>query len=162
VGLEFETSGSISFEPGPYEGHLLKMEKRSKQFTNKDEDGNDVVEDRSFIIWHFAIDEEGYEDVTLTTISSTSFGPKSKARRWAGNILRRKLADGEKVREDELKGRPVILNVDNEETERGTFAKVIDLSPVRSKKKAKQAASGETEPSAEEEVDMNNAFAEAS
>jgi hypothetical protein len=160
VGLEFETTGSISFEPGPYEGHLLKMESRSKQFTNKDEDGNDVVEDRSFIIWHFAIDEEGYEDVTLTAISSTSFGPKSKARRWAGSILRRKLADGEKVREDELKGRPVILNVDNEETERGTFAKVIDLSPVRSKKKAAQAApQEEPELSAEDKEAMNNAFA---
>jgi hypothetical protein len=53
----------------------------------------------------------------------------------------------------------VILNVDNEETERGTFAKVIDLSPIRSQKKAAQAApQEEPELSAEDEA-MNNAFA---
>lgn len=159
MGLEFETTGSISFEPGPYEGHLLRMEKRSKQFTNKDENGKEVVEDRSFLIWHFAIDEEGYEDVTLTAIRSVSFGPKSKARRWAGNILRKKLPDNVKLREDDLKGHPVVLNVDSEETERGTFAKVVDLSPVRSKRPAKQAApKEEPELSAEDEEAMNNAF----
>jgi hypothetical protein len=81
VGLEFKTTGSSSFEPGPYEGHLLRMEKRSKKFTNKEENGKEVIEDRSFLIWHFAIDEEGYEDATLTTTSSVSFGPNSKARR---------------------------------------------------------------------------------
>jgi hypothetical protein len=105
MGLEFETTGSISFEPGPYEGHLLKMDKRSKQFTDTDDDGNEEVKDRSFIIWNFGIDEEGYEDVTLTAVSSTSFGPKSKGRAWANAILRRKLEDGEKVREPQGQAR---------------------------------------------------------
>jgi hypothetical protein len=157
MGLEFETTGSFEFEPGTYEGHLIKMEKRFKKFMDAD---TGETEDRSFLIWYFAIDEEGYEDVTLTAISSVSFGPKSKARRWAGNILRKKLPDNVKVREDDLKGRPVVLNVDSEETERGNFAEVVDLSPVRSKRPAKQAApKEEPELSAEDEEAMNNAFA---
>jgi hypothetical protein len=160
MGLQFETTGSISFEPGPYEGHLIKMEQRSKQFVNKDEDGTEVKEDRSFYIWNFGIDEEGFEDVTLTAISSTSFGPKSKARAWANAILRRKLEDGEKFSEDDLKGKPVILTVENEETDRGTFAKVVGLAPVRSKKKtSKDGNRSDTVDLTEEELQqMEEAF----
>jgi hypothetical protein len=160
MGLEFEATGSISFEPGPYEGHLIKMEKRNKKFTKTEEDGGQVEEDRTFVIWNFGIDEEGFEDVTLTAISSASFGPKSKARAWANSILRRKLEDGEKVREEDLKGKPVILTVENEETERGTFAKVTGLAPVRSKKKpAKNGNNSDTVDLTEEELaDMEKAF----
>ena len=160
MGLEFEATGSISFEPGPYEGHLIKMEKHSKRFTNKQDDGTETTEDRSFVIWNFGIDEEDYEDVTLTAISSTSFGPKSKARQWANAILRRKLEDGEKVREEDLKGKPVILTVENEETDRGTFAKVTGLAPVRSKKKADVSSKQPEKPEfTEEEIaEMDDAF----
>jgi hypothetical protein len=158
MGLEFEATGSISFEPGPYEGHLLKMDKRSKQFTDTDDDGNEEVKDRSFIIWNFGIDEEGYEDVTLTAVSSTSFGPKSKARQWANAVLRRKLEDGEKVREEDLKGKPVILTVENEETDRGTFAKVAGLAPVRSKKKAGAKQPEKPEFTEEKIAEMDEAF----
>jgi hypothetical protein len=155
MGLEFEATGSISFEPGPYEGHLIKIEKRFKKFTTTEEDGTEVIEDRSFYIWYFGIDEEGFEDVTLTAISSTSFGPKSKARQWANAILRRKLEDGEKFNEEDLKGKPVILTIENEETERGTFAKVVGLAPVRSKKAPKQDEGGLSE---EQIKDIEDAF----
>lgn len=136
------------------------MEKRFKKFTNTNENGVEVVEDRSFIIWHFAVDEEGFEGVTLTAISSTSFGPKAKARRWAGAIRRKKYEDGEKVREDDLKGKPVILNVDLEENDRGMFAKVVDLSPVRSRKGAskKEDTPKGRELTEEDIQDMNDAL----
>ena len=133
-------TGSISFEPGPYEGHLIKMEQRSKQFVNKDEDGTEVKEYRSFYIWNFGIDEEGCEDVTLTAISSCSFGPKSKPRSWANAILRRKLGDHEKFNEDDLKNKPVMLSIEHEETDRGTFARITGLSPVRGRDRTKAEA----------------------
>jgi hypothetical protein len=142
MGMEFETTGSVEFEPGAYEGHLIRMEKKHKIFSVTDDEGNETKEDRSFYIWYFAVDEEGYEDVTLTAISSTSWGPKSKARRWAGYILGRKLGDNETVREDDMKNKPVMLNIDLEENDRGTFAKVTDLTPVR-KKGSKQQESEE-------------------
>jgi hypothetical protein len=129
--LEFEATGGVEWEPGPYEGCLLKIEKRFKMFTA--EDGS--TEDRNFLIWHFAIDEEGYENVTLTAVSSTSFGPKSKARAWANAILRRELEDGEKFTEDDLKNKPVVLNIVLKNKDRGTFAEVDSLAPVRKKVK---------------------------
>ena len=93
-----------------------------------------------FLIWYFAIDEEGYEDVTLTAISSCSFGPKSKPRSWANAILRRKLGDHEKFNEDDLKNKPVMLSIENEETDRGTFARITGLSPVRGRDRTKAEA----------------------
>lgn len=139
MGMEFETTGSVEFEPGAYEGHLIRMEKKHKIFSVTDDEGNETKEDRSFYIWYFAVDEEGYEDVTLTAISSTSWGPKSKARRWAGYILGRKLGDNEKFTEDEMKGKPVMLTIENEENDRGTFAKIVELAPVRKKGRASKA-----------------------
>jgi hypothetical protein len=137
MGLEFETTGSFEFEPGTYEGHLIKMEKRFKKFMDAD---TGETEDRSFLIWYFAIDEEGYEDVTLTAISSCSFGPKSKPRSWANAILRRKLGDHEKFNEDDLKNKPVMLSIENEDTDRGTFARITGLSPVRGRDRTKAEA----------------------
>jgi hypothetical protein len=131
MSLEFEVTGGVQWEPGVYEGHLLKIEKRFKMFTK--EDG--FTEDRSFLLWTFAIDEEGFENTTLTAVSSTSFGPKSKARSWAGAILRRDLEDGERISEDDLKGKPVMLNIVLKQKEKGTFAEVESLSAVRTKVK---------------------------
>jgi hypothetical protein len=129
MSLEFEATAGIQWEPGVYEGHLIKIEKRYKMFTS--EDG--TTEDRSFLLWTFAIDEEGYENLTLTAVSSTSFGPKSKARSWANAIFRRALADGEKFGAEDLYNRPVMLNITLRTKERGTFAEVESLSAVRTK-----------------------------
>jgi hypothetical protein len=131
MSLEFEVTGGVTWEPGVYEGHLLKIEKRFKMFPA--EDGS--TEDRIFLIWTFAIDEEGFENATLTAVSSTSFGPKSKARGWAGAILRRDLEDGEKISEEDLKGKPVMLNIVLRQKDKGTFAEVESLSAVRTKVK---------------------------
>jgi hypothetical protein len=130
--LEFETTSGVQWEPGPYEGHLTKIEKRFKQFRNE-EDG--TVENRDFLIWYFGIDEEGFENVTLTAVSSNSWGPKSKARAWANAILRRELEDGEKFTADDLYNKPVIINVVLKNKSNGTFAEVESLAPVRKKTK---------------------------
>jgi hypothetical protein len=145
MGQEWTTTGSVEFEPGAYEGHLLKIEKRQKVFVETDDDGNEVREDRSFLIWHFAVDEEGYENAVLTAVSSNSWGPKSKARQWAGYILRNKLDDGVTVREDDLKGKPVVLNIDLEDTPRGTFAKITSLAQVRSSREGRASSNKKAE-----------------
>jgi len=130
MSLEFEATAGVQWEPGVYEGHLIKIEKRYKIFTA--EDG--TTEDRAFLIWVFGVDEEeGFENVTITAVSSTSFGPKSKARSWANAILRRELADGERFGAEDLYNRPVLLNITLRTKERGTFAEVESLSAVRAK-----------------------------
>jgi hypothetical protein len=135
MGMDLSTTGSVSWE------YLIKLEKRHKVF---EKDGE--KEDRSFLIWHWGFSEEGFEDVTITSVSSAPpWGPKAKARKWAGAILRRTLGDDEKFNEDDLKGKPVILNIVLKETDRGTFAEVDSLSQVRSNKGSKQKGSKEAE-----------------
>jgi hypothetical protein len=166
MGLEFEAGKGIEWEPGSYEGYLIRIEKKFKQFTKVDEKtGAEEKEDRSFYIWYFGISEEGFEDVTLTAVSSTSFGPKSKGRAWANAILRRNLEDGEKFTEDDLKGKPVMLTITLKETDRGTFAEIAGLSPVRSKKKAgrsQDVSPKDRELSQKDLQDMEDALGEAS
>jgi hypothetical protein len=151
MGMDLSTTGGVEWEPGSYEGYLMKLEKRFKKFTTKNEEtGAEETEDRSFIIWHFGINEEGYEKVTLTAVSSAPpFGPKSKPRRWASAILRRTLGDDEKFNEDDLKGKPVMLNIFMKESDRGTFAEIESLSPVR-KGKASPTSKKEEAPKEEE------------
>jgi hypothetical protein len=140
--MDLSTKGGVEWEPGAYEGYLLKLEKRFKKFTETHDDGSETTEDRSFVIWAFGISEEGYENVTLTAVSSAPpWGPKCKPRKWANAILRRTLGDDEQFNEDDLKGKPVMLNVVLKETDRGTFAEIDSLSPVRSKKASSKDAS---------------------
>jgi hypothetical protein len=133
--MDLSTTGGVEWEPGAYEGYLFKLEKRFKKFTKVNEDGTEETEDRHFVIWHLGLSEEGFENVTLTAVSSAPpWGPKSKARGWASAILRRPLGDDEKFNEDDLKDKPVMINIFMKETDRGTFAEVASLTPVRKKK----------------------------
>jgi hypothetical protein len=83
MGMDLSTTGGVEWEPGAYEGYLMKLEKRFKKFTTKNEEtGVEETEDRHFVIWHLGVGEEGYENVTLTAVSSAPpWGPKSKARK---------------------------------------------------------------------------------
>jgi len=159
MGMDLSTTGGVEWEPGAYEGYLTKLEKRFKKFTlTNEETGAEETEDRHFVIWHLGVGEEGYENVTLTAVSSAPpWGPKSKARKWVNAILRRTLSDDEKFNEDDLKNKPVMLNVILNETDRGTFAEIDSLSPVRKGKassaaKKKKEAQEETAKEVEEQL----------
>jgi hypothetical protein len=153
LGMDLSTTGGVEWEPGAYEGYLFKLEKRFKKFTTVNEEtGVEETEDRNFVIWHLGLSEEGFENVTLTAVSSAPpWGPKSKARGWANAILRRTLGDDEKFNEDDLKDKPVMINIFMKETDRGTFAEVASLTPVRKKK------SGKTNNKREEKKDLTEA-----
>jgi hypothetical protein len=161
MGMDLSTKGGVEWEPGAYEGYLAKLEKRFKKFTTRNEDGTEETEDRSFVIWHLGLSEEGFENVTLTAVSSAPpWGPKAKPRKWASAILRRTLGDNEKFNEDDLKGKPVMLNVVLKETDRGTFAEIDSLSPVRSKGKGskKDETPKERELTEQDVEDMNKSL----
>jgi hypothetical protein len=71
----------------------------------------------------------------LTSLSGASFGYKingepAKARVYAQALLDRELENGEKFNEDDLLGCEVTLHVDNEETQRGTFARIVAVLPA--------------------------------
>ena len=127
--LSFTASGATKFVPGPYTGRLVNIEKKYKIAQNE----GGEREDRPYLRWIFEITDEGFEGKTLSVLSSTSFGVgpagPAKARRFAEAILGRELAVGENFTAEDLYDKPVILHVDNEKTGRGTFARIVEISP---------------------------------
>ncbi len=63
-----------------------------------------------------------------------NFGSRAKARQWAEALLGRRIESGESIDENDLIGKEGDLMVRPEETDRGTFAKVESVNPVRKKK----------------------------
>jgi len=70
-----------------------------------------------------------------------NFGPRTKARQWAEALLGRRIQSGESIDDADLIGKEGDLMVRLEETDRGTFAKVESVNPVR-RKKTKAVAEG--------------------
>jgi hypothetical protein len=115
--------------PGPYLGQLVKIEKKFKLV---EKDGE--REDRPYYRWIYEILEEGFEGQTLSVLTSTSFGVgpagPAKARRYAEAILRRPLEVGETFTPEDLYNKLVTLHIDNETTGRGTFARIVEITPA--------------------------------
>jgi hypothetical protein len=130
VSLRFTATGATKFVPGPYQGQLVKIEKKYKFVENEAGER----EDRPYLRWIFELTEEGYEGNTLSVLSSTSFGVgpagPAKGRRFAEAILGRELSIGENFTPEDLYERPVTLHVDSEQTGRGTFARIVEVSPA--------------------------------
>jgi hypothetical protein len=132
--LSFTATGATKYVPGPYLGQLVKIEKKFKLV---EKDGE--REDRPYYRWIYEILEEGFEGKTLSVLTSTSFGVgpggPAKARRNAEAILGRPLEIGETFTAEDLYNKPVTLHIDNETTGRGTFARIVEITPA-----AEQAA----------------------
>ena len=132
--LSFTATGATKYVPGPYLGQLVKIEKKFKLV---EKDGE--REDRPYYRWIFEILEKGFEGQTLSVLTSTSFGVgpsgPAKARKYAEAILRRPLEIGETFTAEDLYNKPVTLHIDNETTGRGTFARIVEITPA-----AEQAA----------------------
>jgi hypothetical protein len=127
--LSFTATGATKYVPGPYTGQLVKIEKKHKIV----EDEGGEREDRPYLRWIFEILDEGFEGKSLSVLSSTSFGVgpagRAKARRYAEAILGRELGIGENFSAEDLYDKPVTLHVDNEKTGRGTFARIVEITP---------------------------------
>jgi hypothetical protein len=129
--LSFTATGATKFVPGPYEGVLVNIERKYKLVEDKDGE----KEDRPYLRWIFELLEDGFEGKTLSVLTSTSFGVgpagPSKGRRYAEAILGRELEIGENFSPEDLYNKPVVLHVDNEKTGRGTFARIVEITPAR-------------------------------
>jgi hypothetical protein len=132
--LSFTATGATKYVPGPYLGQLVKIEEKFKLVENDGE-----REDRPYYRWIYEILEKGFEGQTLSVLTSTSFGVgpagPAKARRYAEAILGRPLEIGETFTPEDLYNKPVTLHIDNETTGRGTFARIVEITPA-----AEQAA----------------------
>jgi hypothetical protein len=150
--LSFTATGATKYVPGPYQGQLVKIEKKYKIVENE----GGEREDRPYLRWIFEILDEGFDGKTLSVLSSTSFGVgpagPSKGRRYAEAILGRELAVGENFTAEDLYDRRCVVHVDNETTGRGTFARIVEISPVGSEASKAQEAKP-TEPADEGDFD---------
>jgi hypothetical protein len=129
VTLSFTATGATKYVPGPYTGQLVKIEKKYKIVENE----GGEREERPYLRWIFEILDEGFVGKALSMLSSTSFGVgpagPAKARRYAEAILGRELSIGENFNAEDLYDKPVTLHVDNEKTGRGTFARIVEITP---------------------------------
>jgi hypothetical protein len=132
--ISFTATDAADYEPGVYRARLIDLETAEGSVVDEK-----TGRPRPYVRWTFELLEEGYEARTIRGNSSTNFGPQAKARAWAGALLGRAIAAGEQVDENDLIGRECVLMVNLEETDRGTFAKVDSVNPVRQRKTKTEA-----------------------
>lgn len=153
MGITMHATDSVEYEPGVYRARLQKVDEQESQFMD-----DATGEPKWQYIWTFELLDEGYEGNTLTGWSSTNFGPKAKARAWAEALIGRQITSGENISGDDLLGKECDLMITLKTGDRGTFAKVESVNPVRKKKKGE---AGKTEKPAKElkinEEDLENA-----
>lgn len=144
MGITMKAVDGVDYDPGVYRAKLQKVDEQESQFTDET-----TGEPKWQYIWTFELLEEGYEGNTLTGWSSTNFGPRAKARAWAEALIGRQITSGENISGDDLVGKECDLMITLKQSDRGTFAKIESVNPVRKKK-------GKTE-----KIDPSKAAAEA-
>lgn len=114
------STGSIQIDDGVYDSTLLNIELCEP--TAKSPNQN------PWLKWTFHVydSEEGQE---LTAASSTSFGPKAKARQWVEAIMGKKLESGEEIDTDALCPRDCQIVIKNDPD--SGFARVQDVMAIR-------------------------------
>jgi hypothetical protein len=119
-GLSFEATETPVLPAGIYRAKLSKIEQRqSKQASTFSGDG-------TYLSWQFEVTQDGHDGELVYANSSTNFGPKANARKWAEGILGRKLAAGETVREEALVGIECQLGLSQEFDKDGDLRNKID------------------------------------
>ena len=88
-----------------------------------------------FVKWYFELLEEGCEGQTIRGQSSVpeSFTSATKMWQWAQGLLGRPIRPGESIDLEDLIGNECMLTLGHNETDRGTFATVDAVNPVRRK-----------------------------
>jgi len=144
MSISLTATDAADYEAGAYRAKLIDLETAEGSVVDEK-----TGQPRPYIRWTFELLEEGYEARTIRGNSSTNFGPQAKARAWAEALLGRKITAGEQVSEDDLSGKECILMVTLEETDRGVFAKVDSVNPIR-QSKTKAGANSAEQPTANE------------
>jgi hypothetical protein len=120
----FEATDVI-LEPGVYRAKLKTILETTRQ------NFDDPTIEEPCYDWTFTVVEEGFEGTELRGRTSDSFGPRSKAREWVTGLVGRKIEAGDKFELDDLVGKECDLSIVHKETERGTFANIQSVNPVR-------------------------------
>ncbi len=126
--VNFLATETKVLEPGLYGARLDQIEERDGTFIGK----TGQSENGTYLSWKFAITEAGHEGDVVYANSSTNFGPKAKARKWAGGILGREITTGTSLSEDDLVGHTCYLALSVERDRDGDPRNVIDsIMPLK-------------------------------
>lgn len=124
----------IDLEAGAYRARLKDIEEYEGTKYQSDE-----PEDKLRFV--FEILEEGYEGQTLTRSNvKHTFAPRSTARAIVEGLIGRKAETGDNFEKSDLVGRECDLSISLNETDRGTFANIDRVMPVRKKKRSAEQA----------------------
>ena len=129
-------------DQGVYRAKLVELQEDEGQFG-------------PFAKWYFQPLEEDYKGQTIRGQTSIpeSFTAATKMWQWAQGLLERAIQPGESIDLMDLIGKECMLTIGHKETDRGIFATVDAVHPVRRKKPKKEAP---PEPSTVEEVDEDD------
>ena len=129
-------------DQGVYRAKLVELQEDEGQFG-------------SFVKWFFELLEEDYDGQTIRGQASgpESFTAATKMWQWAQALLGRAIQPGENIDLEDLIGNECMLTLGHKETERGTFATVDAVNPVRRKKPKPQAPPEPSEVEAGDEAD---------
>lgn len=105
--MGFEVN-DFAVEPGRYPAKVVSVEER---------DGTNGT----FRGWVFEITEGKAKEMQIYGNSSMFFGQQSKSRQWVETALNRRLDQGEKLDYADLKNKPVVIEVDMQQKDRGIF-----------------------------------------
>ncbi len=114
-------------EQGVYRAKLVDLQEDEGQFG-------------PFVKWFFELLEEDYEGQTIRGQSSVpeAFTAATKMWQWTQGLLGRAIQPGESINLEDLIGHECLLTIGHKETDRGIFATVDAVNPVRRKKPKRQ------------------------
>ena len=137
MAMKYKAEEYEAMDQGVYRAKLVNLEE-------------DEGEYGAFLKWYFEILEEDYESQTIRGQSSIPerFTSATKMWQWAQGLLGRAIQAGENIDFEDLIGRECMITVGHKETDRGTFARIDAVNPVRKKKPKKKP---EPEPEYEED-----------
>jgi hypothetical protein len=146
MALKYRAEEYEAMDEGIYRAKLVNLEEDEGEFG-------------PFLKWYFEILEEDYEGQSVRGQSSIpqNFTSATKMWQWAQGLMGRAIQAGEQIDLEELIGNECMITISHKETDRGTFARIDSVNPIRRKKKKKPAP----EPELEEDEDEDNDLSEA-
>jgi hypothetical protein len=123
----FTATGYDVVPPGMYVVEFEQIKDKTTTFT--EDDGTEKT--REYMSWSLPIAEGPYKDRLLFANVSNSFGPKSKLRKWAEQMIGHEIEEGEYFDVDDLVGKRYQAMVENVRNGKETYANVVGLYAVR-------------------------------
>jgi hypothetical protein len=114
-----------ALDPGLYVGRFVEVREANG-------------EHGTYYRWIFEIRDEEYRGRQIHANVSDSFGPSSKARRWAEAMIGRRLGNGERFDTDNLIGHDYHVTVVNVEKDGRTYDNVASVNAIRKAGAAKK------------------------